>query len=415
MPSEKDLRPAPVEGHCDSAFAAVEVAFRQNFAERDEVGASLCIYIDGMPVVDLWGGHRDRERTRLWKRDTLVNAYSVGKGLTSMLVLSLVERGELSLDAKISELWPAFGCEGKEATTLRMLLAHQSGLPGVRETLAPNAMYDWDAMCAALASQRPFWKPGDDHGYHVNTFGFLVGEPVCKKLGLSFADAFRARVGGLHKADFHIGLPDAEHARVAELVEARRSQEQTEETRGASAFELAKAHFGTGDDEQDAMLASVYFNPSGFSGFGTVNTREWRRASIPSTNGHGTARAVASLYDIFMRVDADQGGFVGPGLRAEATATVSDGTDRVLGKPSRFGLGFQLSQPTRLIGSGDGAYGHFGYGGTLGFSDPASGVAFGYLMNRPGDRWQTPRTNAIVEALYASLGQPRPPKTDDDA
>jgi len=171
---------------------------------------------------------------------------------------------------------------------------------------------------------------------------------------------------------------------------------------------MAKKHFGSGDPEIDAMLACIYFNPSGVSGFGIANTPGWRSASIPSTNGHGTARAVASLYDTFMTKDVSEGGFVGEGLRAEATSIVSDGTDRVLRKPSRFGLGFQLSQATRRIGGGEQAYGHFGYGGTLGFADPESGVAFGYLMNRPGERWQTPRTNVLVEAVYEALGRTIP-------
>lgn len=401
----------PVDGTCDSAFAAVEAAFRENFATRDEVGASLCVVADGRKVIDLWGGHLDRERHRPWKKDTLVNAYSVGKGLTAMLALSLVERGELSLDSPITDVWPEFGVSDKAATTLRMLLSHQAGLPGVRANLEPQVMYNWDVMCEALANQAPFWKPGTDHGYHVNTFGYLVGEPICRRLDVNFAEALTTRICGPHNADFHVGLPDDQHARVAPIIEAARAKaepdaEQDAEGKTPSAFELAKRHFGTGNDQTDMMLASVYFNPSGFSGFGTVNTPEWRRASIPSTNGHGTARGVAKLYDTFMNVDADHGGFVGPGLRTEATATMVEGTDRVLGKPSRFGLGFQLSQPTRRIGAGQAGYGHFGYGGTLGFADPESGIAFGYLMNRPGERWQTPRTNALVEALFASLGQP---------
>ena len=403
-PSESGSQ-APIDGIVDPAFRVVEEAFRENFRSRDEVGGAVCVFVDGKPVVDLWGGYVDRAHTRPWERDSLVNAYSVGKGLTSMLVLSLVERGELSLDAPVAERWPEFAAEGKEHTTLRMLLSHQAGLPGVRETLPEGAMLNWDMMCSALASQAPYWEPGSAHGYHVNTHGFLNGEMVRRALGEgSFGDAFQDRVARPHNADFHIGLPASQHARVAPVVEAPRPQT----TEKISALEMAKKHFGSGDPETDAMLACIYFNPSGVSGFGIVNTPGWRSASIPSTNGHGTARAVASLYDTFMNKDVSEGGFVGEGLRAEATSIVSDGTDRVLRKPSRFGLGFQLSQETRRIGGGEHAYGHFGYGGTLGFADPESGVAFGYLMNRPGERWQTPRTNVLVEAVYEALGRPIP-------
>jgi CubicO group peptidase (beta-lactamase class C family) len=400
----------PIDGHVDPAFAAVEAAFRENFASRDEVGAAVCVRVDGRVVADLWGGHLDRTRTRPWTRDTLVNAYSVGKGLATMLVLSLVERGELDLDEPVERRWPEFAAQGKGGATLRMLMAHQAGLPGVRAALAPDAVYDWDRMCDALASQAPWWTPGEAHGYHVNTHGFLGGELVCRALGQRYAEAFRGRVAAPHDADFHIGLPDAEHARVAPILEPPRAPQH--DLSPEDALELARRHFGSGDDEQDALLASVYFNPMGLSGVGTVNAPAWRRASVPSTNGHGTARAVALLYDVFLHGDPAHGGIVGPGLRAESTSIVSDGIDRVLGKPSRFGVGFQLSQPTRRIGGGDRAFGHFGYGGTLGFADPESGVAFGYLMNRPGERWQTPRTNSIVEAVYEALGRPLPPIED---
>jgi CubicO group peptidase (beta-lactamase class C family) len=399
-----------VSGEIDPAFEGVEAAFRENFTSRDEIGAALCVRIEGRVVVDLWGGHLDRARTRPWTRDTLVNAYSVGKGLATMLVLALVERGELDLDEPVERRWPEFAAKGKGGTTLRMLMAHQAGLPGVRAALPAEAVYDWRRMSDSLAAQAPFWTPGEAHGYHVNTHGFLSGELACRALQRPYADAFRRTVAAPHGADFHIGLPDAEHARVAPIIEPPHPPDG--ELGPEDALEMARRHFGTGDDERDAMLASVYFNPMGLSGVGTVNTPDWRRASVPSTNGHGTARAVAQLYDVFLHGDPARGGFVGPGLRAEATSIVADGIDRVLGKPSRFGVGFQLSQPTRRVGGGDRAFGHFGYGGTLGFADPESGVAFGYLMNRPGERWQTPRTNAVVEAVYAALGRPLEPIED---
>lgn len=396
--------PSPkVAGTCDPAFAAVEAAFRENFRSRDEVGAALCIRVDGKTVVDLWGGHRDAARQQPWLQDTLVNAYSVGKGLTAMLALSLVERGELDLDEPIVRLWPEFGVEGKGDTTLRMILAHRAGLPGVRKPLDEGAMLSWSTMTEALANQAPYWEPGSAHGYHVNTFGFLVGEPIVRRLGVPFAVALEERLTGRFAADFHIGLQPSEHGRVAELIQMKFPP-------NANANDLMMSHLATGDPETDAMLRATYMNPSGLSGFGYVNREDWRLASIPSTNGHGTARAVAELYDLFLNRDVSQGGLVGAGLRDEALRSHSDGVDRVLGKPSRFGLGFQLSQPSRPIGGCDSGFGHFGYGGTLGFADPESGVAFGYLMNRPGSRWRTPRTNALIDALGESLG--RQTKTD---
>ena len=124
---------------------------------------------------------------------------------------------------------------------------------------------------------------------------------------------------------------------------------------------------------------------------------------MPSTNGHGTARGVCAIYDALI-AGTDGRRIASPSLLEDATSIAADGPDMLLGKPSRFGLGFQLSQPARRIGPNVDTFGHYGYGGTIGFADPATGVAFAYLMNRPGDRWQTPRTQALIEAVYESLG-----------
>jgi CubicO group peptidase (beta-lactamase class C family) len=165
----------------------------------------------------------------------------------------------------------------------------------------------------------------------------------------------------------------------------------------------AKVFPPSGDTERDYMVWHTYFNPSGLSGFGAVNTREWRLAEIPSTNGHGTARAVSSIYEALLGTGSTPP-LAGQNLLSEAIATWSDGEDAILGQPSRFGLGFQLPQPSRPLGPSPLAFGHFGYGGSLGFADPEAGIAFSYLMNRPGERWQTPRTQALIDALYESLG-----------
>lgn len=388
----------PISGYCDPTFADAVDAFRENFTARNELGAAVCAFVDGHKVIDLWGGHCDSARTRPWRADTLVNVYSVGKGIASMLVLSLVERGELALDEPLTRVWPEIGAAGKERITLRMLLAHRGGLPGVRRPLADDALYDWSLMTGELAAQRPWWEPGSAHGYHVNTHGFLIGEPVVRRLGMAFGEALRTRIASPFDADFHVGLPEHEHARVAPIVEAAT-------TAVHDARDGVRQHLSSGDAQTDEMLASVYFNPLGISGFGVVNRPEWRRASIPSTNAHATARAVALLYDAFMRRDAADGGIIGPVLRDEATSIQSDGPDRVLGKHSRFGLGFQLSRPGRLVGMSEAGYGHAGYGGSLGFADPERGIAFAYLTNRPGKRFENDRAEALITRIHAALAR----------
>jgi CubicO group peptidase (beta-lactamase class C family) len=365
----------------------VREAFAANFRDEGDRGAAVCAILRGRTIVDLWGGFLDAEGTKPWQRDTLVNAFSVGKGILAMLALACVERGELALDARAVSLWPELGAEGKDRLTLRELLAHRAGLPALHEPLAPALLYDWPVVCGRLAAERPWWEPGSAHGYHANTWGFLVGELLRRGTGRSVGRLLAERLAGPRDADYHFGLTRAEHARVSPCFLP---------SLPADVAVLPP----TGDAQRDAMIRNTYFNPPGLSGFGTVNTPAWREAVIPSTNGHGNARGIARLYRVLAGAS---GGAISTALRSEAVAVHSDGEDRVLGRPSRFGLGFQLGRPGRPFGPGPGAFGHPGYGGSLGLVDPEIGLAFGYVTNRPGVRFRTARTDRMLQALYAAL------------
>jgi CubicO group peptidase (beta-lactamase class C family) len=386
-----------VDGRCDRRFDPVREAFAANFVDLGEIGAAISVIVDGVRVVDLWGGHRDGERAQPWRHDTVVNAYSVGKGVLAVLVLALAERGAIELDAPVARPWPEFAAHGKGDLTVRGLLSHRAGLPAVRRRLPEGAMYDWDLMCGELASQAPWWEPGSVHGYHVNTFGYLAGELVRRCCGLEVREALARFVTGPLDAEFFFGLPREMHSRAATVVAPQTPLTKEEE--------WARMFPPTGDAEHDRMIWHAYFNPNGMSGIGTVNGEEWRLAAIPSANGHGTARAVASIYAALLAGGRGIRGSVlaGSALLAEARSIQADGEDRVLGRHTRYGLGFQLSQPGRPLGPNPASFGHYGYGGSLGFADPEAGIAFGYVMNRPGERWKTPRTQRLIDAVYACV------------
>lgn len=378
---------APVFGHVDPRFAAVRDAFANNFAQHGERGAAVTIALNGTPVVDIWGGWRNAAQTEVWQRDTLVNFFSVSKALCTICAMQLVDTGKLDLDAPVARVWPEFAAGGKENVTARQLLAHQGGLPSIREPLPEGAALDWDAVTGALARQEPWWKPGTAHGYHVNTFGFLIGELVRRLTGKSIGTYLRDHVAQPLDADVHIGLPLSEHARVAEYLWPVSSN--TSPNMPAA-------------DQQ--MRFNAYWNPPGFSGGGWVNRPEWRSAEVPSTNGHGTARGVARIYAALANGgEIDGVRILSEAALTEATREHSNGYDLINDRPSRFGLGFQLTQPERPLGPNKGAFGHFGAGGSLGYCDPESGIAFAYVCNDMGPRWQNPRNKALIDAVYASL------------
>lgn len=376
----------PVGGTCDARFVRVREAFVENFTKHGERGGAVTIALHGRPVVDLWGGYADVARTKEWEEDTIVNVFSVCKALNAIAVLRLVEQGKIDLDAPIARYWPEFAANGKDAITARMMLAHRAGLVALREPLPDTAMLDWDFITRAIANEKPWWEPDTAHGYHVNTFGFLTGELVRRVSGKSIGRFLRDEVWTPLEADMHIGAPAHTHHRVAEF-----------QWPGSP----PKPDFA---DDLELMRWNAYWNPAGFSGGRWVNTKEWRAAEVPSTNGHANARSIARVYSALAAGGAIDGvSVLSKDMLREATREHSAGIDLVSTRPSRFGLGFQLTQVERPLGPNPNAFGHFGAGGSLGFCDPDTGLSFGYVTNDMGPRWQNPRNGGLIKAVYESL------------
>lgn len=371
----------PVSGQCDQRFAAVREAFAVNFAERGEVGAAVCVLVHGVPVVDLVGGWADEARTRPWQHDTLVNFYSVGKAIVALLVLQLVDEGRLALDDPIASVWPEFAVGGKEHATVRQALCHQAGVPAIRSRLVDDDLWHWDRMTAALAATESWHEPGTQHVYHTNTYGHLVGEIYRRVAGQMPGQRLR-EVAGSVEADVYWGLTDAEQRRCAELL-------------WAPATSLDAIDPFTVDGDARMPLLS-YFNPPGYSSRGVVNSPLWRAAQVPATNGHGSALGVARLYAAIIGDEP----LLSPSLLAEATRVQSEGPCPVLGETVAFGLGVTPTSTRRPFGPNPRSFGHFGTGGALGFADPDSGVAFGYVMNHVIPRWQSTRNRALIDAVF---------------
>jgi CubicO group peptidase (beta-lactamase class C family) len=377
-----------VGGWCDPAFGLLLEEFTANFAERAELGAAVCVLVRGAVVANLWGGWSDVATRRPWTADTLVNVFSVGKGLLAGCVARLTGQGLIDPDARVARYWPEFAAAGKAAVTVRHLLSHQAGVPAIRQPLLPGSALDWSLMTEVLANEEPWWPPGSGHGYHVNTFGFAVGELIRRITGMTPGTLLQRELAAPLGADVHIGLAASQHSRVAEFVWG--------EAPAASAPAVVP--------EDAGMAVRAYVNPPDFSGFDVVNTAAWRSAEIPSANAHATAAGVARFYAALAGGGALDGyRAVDSSALAAAAEEVVYGEDLLLRRPSRFGLGFQLTHPERPLGRGPRTFGHFGAGGSVGFCDPDASLAFGYVTNQMGPRWRNPRNRALMDACYASL------------
>jgi CubicO group peptidase (beta-lactamase class C family) len=378
-----------IQGSCDPRFAKVRDAFAANFAAGREVGASFAATVDGELVIDLWGGHADAERTRPWQRDTIANVFSTTKAMTALVAHMLADRGLLDLDAPVAKYWPEFAAAGKQSMPVHYLLSHRAGLAALREPLPVEALYDWERMTGVLAAESPWWEPGSASGYHALTYGHLVGEVVRRVAGKSLGAFFRDEVAAPLGADFHIGLAASEDARVADMV-------------APSADEVAAAGPGAAVDPE-SLLGKVLANPPITPG--VANTRAWRAAEIPAANGHGNARSVATVLAALACGGAASGvRLLGEGALARAVAEQCYAQDLVLPLSMRWGLGFMLSSDHLPLDPKRAAFGHGGWGGSLGIADPATRVSWAYVMNKmsPGTVGDT-RAFMLAMALYAAL------------
>lgn len=374
-----------VHGTIAPGFEAVGAAMISNVVEHGEVGAAVCAFVDGRSVVDCWIGHRDAERTTPWTADTLADVYSVGKPIVATLVLQLVDEGRIDLDEPVATYWPEFAAGGKDRATVRHLLAHRAGVPAIREPLDDDDLFDFARMTRAVAATAAWWEPGTRHAYHTNTYGHLTGGLLHAVTGKRPGALLQERIATPLGADVHFGVPTSELHRCADVL----WQSPGIDPRDVDLESL----------EPEARMTMLgYVNPPGYSSMGVMNTDAWRRAEVPSTNGHATARGVATVYRGLL-----EGRLLSPEVLAEATRPQSAGWCPTLGQEVTFGLGFQPWTEARPFGRNPGGYGHFGTGGSLGFADPSRGIAFGYVMNHVIPRWQSPRNRALVDAVYEGV------------
>jgi CubicO group peptidase (beta-lactamase class C family) len=371
-----------IGGLCPPRFAAVRAVFEANFAENLELGARFALALDGEIVIDLMGGWADRHQTTPFGPDTLTPIFSTTKALASLMIARLVGQGRLSYDTRVAELWPAFGAAGKDGLTVAQTLSHQGGLCGLAGPMSPADWFDWEGVCTRLAAMTPLWPPASASGYHPVTFGYLAGEIFRLADGRTLGTALREDIAGPLGLDLWIGLPESEHARCAQV---RRPP--------------AMPDLGQITEAKRLAFLTPWASPGG------LGEAAWRRAEIPSANGHATAPALARLMAI-LAGDGRLGSqsVLPAGLAAEASRQRVAGPDLVLPYTMNWGAGFIRNQGLGIYGPGEGSFGHSGWGGSCAFADPERGLSGAYVMNRQSAQLiADPRSRRLIEAAYAAL------------
>lgn len=341
-----------VHGTLAPGFEPVREIMAANIASGADLGTSFAVTQNGEMLVDLWGGWADIAKTRPWERDTIVNVWSTTKTMTALCALMLADRGRIDFAAPVAEYWPEFAQNGKQGVTVAHLMSHTAGLPTWDEPLAKEELYDWDLCVRRLAAQKPRWEPGTVAAYHAITQGYLIGEVVRRADGRSLGTFFRKEVAEPLGADFRIGLPEREDHRVAEMIPP--------------------------DRDPAAKPGNPPIDPV------DTRTRAWRAAEIPAAGGTGNARAVAAIHAILANGGEAQGKrFLSEAGVRRALEVQFVGTDRALGMPARYGLGFGVAGEGTLIPFPNPNSIYWGgWGGSLALIDMDARTSIAFMMNR---------------------------------
>lgn len=383
-----------IQGYHDPRFESVRTLFSQQQSDPQARGAALCVTVGSETVLDLWHGVMDKDNSKAWEQDTLVNVFSCTKPLGAVALLQQVQAGRMNLDDPLMDIWPEFAQADKQHITLRQILSHRAGLPAISMELAPETLFDWQAMSSALAAQKPWWTPDDGHGYAPLTYTWLLGEPLRRLTGQMPGDYLREHVFQPLEMDFHVGVADADLPRIAHVSRLRNQ----------SGDEYARALFAAMGDPE-GLVWKAFANPSSLQT--STNKREWQQAQLLAANGTGNARSLARFWQLLAHDGCLDGVEL---LDAELVQAMrrehSAGLDRTLSCPTRFGLGVMLEQEYQggSFGMGANAFGHPGAGGALGFADPDAQVGFGYVTNTMGPYVLTdPRASELSRQVYRCL------------
>jgi CubicO group peptidase (beta-lactamase class C family) len=372
-----------ISGLCPPRFAAVKDAFAANFTDAPEglteQGARFSACEDGEVVIDLMAGWADTAGTVPFGSATLTPVFSTGKAVMALMIAACVERGLLDYDRAVADYWPEFGQAGKQAITLGQLMSHQAGLPGFDAAVEPDLWFDREAVLARLCAQTPMWAPGSASGYHPITIGYLAGELFRRVDGRTMGTALRQDLPGL---DLWLGLPEAEHSRVAQM------------RKPPSAPDLG---------EIDAVKRAAFLDRG--SSPGGRGSREWRMMEIPSANLHGTAPDLARALAVFATGEFEGRQMLSPEVRQAATCERIRGQDRVLPFVMGWSAGLTRNAGLNVFGPGRETVGHYGWGGSCAFADPQRRLSGSYVMNRQSRRLLGDlRAVRLINALYSELG-----------
>lgn len=373
-----------VDGTCTDAFLPLRDLLEKSLASGEDAGAAVAVVHDGELVVDLWGG--EARPGAPWTQDTTVLVWSVSKTMSALAFLTLVDQGLVDLDAPVATYWPDFAAHGKDRVLVRQLLGHTSGVPGWTDPITIEQSLDLEYAEAQLAAQEPWYAPGSAPAYQIVDHGHLLDAVVRGATGRTLADVVHDDVMAPLGGGFRLGVPDDELGDVADLIAPPGSDLDFKS--------LPRDHF---------IFRTV---PNPFLAIDAVNGEAWRRGANGATGGHGNARGVALAQSALSHDGVAAGHrLLSPETIARVFEVQAEGTDLVLARPVRFGIGYGLPMESAPAIPDRRICWWSGFGGAIVVNDLDTRTTVAYTPNKLGVHTvASPRTDEYVRTALGCVG-----------
>jgi len=344
-----------INGYCEEKYNHIKKIFENYFLKDQEIGASFAVYKEGKPLIDLWGGFQNKDNKK-WEENSIVNVFSATKGIYEIIVSILIDQNILDIEKPVSYYWETFKQSNKKEIKLKHILSHQSGLYRFKEKITQQDLLNWNKIISILENQEPDHKPGEKTYYHAKTHGFLIGEIIKKTTKKSLGELVYELLSKKLGLDFFIGTPKNQLSNIAFLYQ------DITENKMPSEF-------------------NAFNNPKHEISF--YNKKDWQITEIPSMNGHGNARSIAKIYDVFVNDLILEKNILLSKSSIKKCLTESIGRiDQSLMLPIRWTDVGLILRGGWLFGKNKESFGHNGWGGSLGFADPILRIGVSYTTNK---------------------------------
>jgi len=365
-----------VKGVCPPKFQEVQQVFQNLFNDKEEVGANFAVVQNNEVLINIFGGSKNSNDE--WDENTIVNTFSLSKGIYASCVAKLIDEKQLDIEKKVSFYWPNFK-KGKENIKVKDILSHQSGVYRFKTKITNYDLLDFEKIINLLEKQEPDHKAGARTFYHAKTHGYMVENIVRKITHLSLKKFFKINFSQKFKLNFNFGLENDDFENVANLFENNK-------------FE---------NDEIEEFNA--FNNPKHDINF--YNTKEWRLAGVPSMGGHGSALSIAKLYDLLANdLKSNKKKIINQPLFKKILIQSNNNIDGSLKLPIKWTNSGFILRGGWMFGKNKENFGHNGWGGSLGFADPILGLGVSYTTRKIISTMDSDkRAVSLIKAFYNAL------------